>query len=47
MNILKDKFDDLNEIPYLDSRIEELKPEDIVNLSNLLYQRKFQNENKL
>ena len=38
--ILKNKKN-LDNIPYLDQRIEELSPEQIAELSNILYERKY------
>jgi 16S rRNA (adenine1518-N6/adenine1519-N6)-dimethyltransferase len=38
-NILKDIYGKLEDIPYLDKRVEEITPEQIGELSNLLYNK--------
>ena len=39
-NVLEEWYSNLENIPYLDRRVEELKPEQIGELSNLLYKVK-------
>lgn len=38
-NSLKEKYDNLEQIPYLDNRVEELSPEQIGGISNLLLKK--------
>jgi 16S rRNA (adenine1518-N6/adenine1519-N6)-dimethyltransferase len=37
-NILKDRYDELENLPYLNNRVEEISPKQIGELSNLLYE---------
>ena len=38
-NILEERYQNLDEIPYLNNRVEELKPEQIGELSNILIKK--------